>query len=926
MYVMIRYVGSGRTFLSLSLHIALQACGSPCVSPAILPTLTPYCTPFRLGCAATAQKRFFMRCRARNYRQRPGVAKPPPQGLEPMASKLVDWDSLKMSAFLSFMPDEGEQRAGIIEEYLWGYINILREKNSDRAAVQTREMTSFLKDEEEERRFLVEDTDCLALRMFIAETEKKGVELVESWEEESRALLLTAHKEYLAEAVCVEEEIHRMHVATQAFDSVFLKLCQVNPYWIWRKLQFVEDEQREREFQQQRDALSLEEREDRRRLIQEYNRCYTLAVEMLAFSEKIDMYQKHEMLFTHSCRVVSEDSAIKIQAAFRGFLEACLGVVALSGFYYLFIFLPFLVPSLSATATTNPSPSRDIEREWIRIATIGGGGTPWDEILTMRGSFVNIALFFSLSLYYCFTYALDFTWIHERHIRKSRQIVVDARSFIKLWCTRGVRWEPPISNNHPKERKFPPPCPSLRFPLTLPLHYTCTTTSLDCCLLLTFSIVSKQYIVRWSVDPMALATSLSDGRFLYRNKSGNILLEARSSSSKFSLLFGGNAAAFAVEESKGLIAVLLHSDGDLQLCVYRFNGNEMTTLLTKESKKVCPRANQVMWVGEAEFIAVSDTQSGTMLYAFDGEKLVKVSNPPLMAMESNGAFPLTTLQYVGVLDQMKQTTYFYDSQKEKVVETYVVPTAESASGPTNTSVCSTSASKNFVFMCHTDGSLHSVYVTKGSVRQLSPMQLEFMGEKEKGQKNLTVLCAALSSGQVFVALDQPVGGPHSPLLVLRYKYIKKLATLVVIEKAVVPCGAGSALLALSVDGRCLLRTPEKGGVESISIKSLTFRPVIRPEGEGVAAPAPQAAKDSRGPSAARTSTPATTTTAARAPLPCVAKSSNQQAVAPAALHAAASTTNGKANTAVPYPAMYFAAGLGIGIIVGSTIVSLWRRK
>lgn len=260
--------------------------------------------------------------RLRNtYRQRKDVAKPPPRNLMPLSTVLVDWDSLKCAALLSVMPEEGEQRAGLVEEYLWGYINILRQRNSAAVEIAAREKSSFLRDEEEERRFLAEDADRYALRTFITDTEKKCVEVLVDWEEQSRAELMKAHREYLGEAFNLLEELHRMHVSTQAFDSVFLKLCQVNPYWMWRKLKFIEVEQEEMERRRAQEEIVAEERVARREMINDYNRCFTLALEMKAFVEKADIYRTHEVFFTDTCAVIMEDSAIKIQAALRGFLS-----------------------------------------------------------------------------------------------------------------------------------------------------------------------------------------------------------------------------------------------------------------------------------------------------------------------------------------------------------------------------------------------------------------------------------------------------------------------------------------------------------------------------------------------------------------------------------------------------------------------------
>lgn len=262
--------------------------------------------------------------RLRNYykqKDKPYNRPPPPQHLRPVSVQLVDWETLKVGALNSYLPDEGTQRAGLIEEYLWGYINILRQRNKDASQINWRIRTSFLRDEEEERRFIAEDGDCFALRSFITETEKAAIEVIESWEAQSREALLTAHKEYLAESFAILEEIHRMHVATQAFDSCFLKRCQINPHWMWRKLQFIEDGARERAVRQAQLEVMDMEKAERRKMIATFNENYVLGFLSIAFVEKVDMYEKHRIDFTDSCRDILEDSAIKIQAAFRGYIS-----------------------------------------------------------------------------------------------------------------------------------------------------------------------------------------------------------------------------------------------------------------------------------------------------------------------------------------------------------------------------------------------------------------------------------------------------------------------------------------------------------------------------------------------------------------------------------------------------------------------------
>lgn len=412
---------------------------------------------------------------------------------------------------------------------------------------------------------------------------------------------------------------------------------------------------------------------------------------------------------------------------------------------------------------------------------------------------------------------------------------------------------------------------------------------------------------------MTIGTVLSDGRFIYQNKNGNLFIEKRggSGASTFSLLFGGNAVTFAVEESRGLVALLLRNDSqDVQLCVYGFDGSELAEQLCEHGgKKVHPKANTLLWVEEGQYLAVSDFHSGTVLYAWNGGKLTKCNDSPaLSAMEQNGSIPFSTLHYLGVLEAENHTVHFYDTQKQKVVESYAVPNRRGRQNVLRT-VCSSAADKNFVFIGNDDATLHSVYVTKGSVRKLTPMQLEFAPSRQRhsnngqtpnsGNTNNTetgsvneedialpaetansgpaanpprVICTALSSGQVLVGLDQPppAAVEASPkafnqcLVVIRYKYIKRLATLVMVEMAKIRLppssrgGCGSAvaggsgsngnangtavsptnsapanevtLVAISTDGRALVRTYVKStGEEIYRIETLHFEATPTPK-------------------------------------------------------------------------------------------------
>lgn len=246
------------------------------------------------------------------------MAKPPPKQLTPLSSVLVDWESLKTSSFLSIMPEEGTQRIGLIEEYLWEYLTLLKMRNNSKAEVIDRERTSFFLDEAEERNFMIQDGTHFALNHFILETEHKEIEVFCEWEEAARQQIVKAYNEYVLMTLVVREEIFRMHIVTEAFDSVFLKVCQVNPHWMWRKLKFIEVEQWEAMRKAERVALAEEEKASRRVLTSSYREQCIVILEMLAKAEKAGIFENHRVIFVSTCRDTLEDSAIKIQAAWRG--------------------------------------------------------------------------------------------------------------------------------------------------------------------------------------------------------------------------------------------------------------------------------------------------------------------------------------------------------------------------------------------------------------------------------------------------------------------------------------------------------------------------------------------------------------------------------------------------------------------------------
>lgn len=267
---------------------------------------------------------------------------------------------------------------------------------------------------------------------------------------------------------------------------------------------------------------------------------------------------------------------------------------------------------------------------------------------------------------------------------------------------------------------------------------------------------------------MSIATSLADDRYLFRNDKGHLYLEdpntggracknAKADVPSCSLLFGGSAISFALQEEHSLLAILHLDDQDVFLTIYEFNGEELTSpFLATERMKMPPSTKTVLWVGgkstarsegekkdEKLHIAVSDTNTWTHLFFVDeaARALSRCTTRVAAAMAHNGAAPFSALHYLGVLDHINNIIYFYDVNYDKVVDSYslfqtpeekmksdsTISSDRSSSSSSSPCIrCSSTASKNYIFFGHGKGSLFSAYVTKGSVRILSPELKEFV--------------------------------------------------------------------------------------------------------------------------------------------------------------------------------------------------------
>lgn len=258
---------------------------------------------------------------------------------------------------------------------------------------------------------------------------------------------------------------------------------------------------------------------------------------------------------------------------------------------------------------------------------------------------------------------------------------------------------------------------------------------------------------------MTVGTVLNDGRYLFRNDLGQLFLEDISSSNSlrrtkkeresfFSLIFGGNTLDFAVQEEHQLLAILCESFDEVYLAIFEFKGDEIQSpVFPIGDYKMNHGASTLLWVGgkhsvgaggnrdtEKLYIAVSDHHRGTQLYHVDLNRrtLHMCENVAVQAMQSSGAVPFVSMHYLCVVDPDTDNLYFLDVRHQSVVETHCLKGIEvteiegdELEAIRSIRYTSSTSDKNFLFLGFGGGSIFGAYVTKGSVRILSPVLEDF---------------------------------------------------------------------------------------------------------------------------------------------------------------------------------------------------------
>ncbi|KAH9593168.1 IQ motif [Trypanosoma melophagium] len=229
--------------------------------------------------------------------------------------------------FHSELPEEGVARTELMEEYLIGLTRLVRMRNASLNEAFDNALQRLERDETVEREFIEEDSNLLAWWSFIEYTAQKARMVMERREQTERLSIIDAFFLSALSNLSHLETLHREHVATQFLDSLFLKLCQVKPGWMWRRIPPLLDEENSSESKRVVSVplwlskLTDEESESRRRITDNFFSGYELILEVFTATEKRLMHNNHVKQFRSYMAPLSEmeEKATLIQAIFRGY-------------------------------------------------------------------------------------------------------------------------------------------------------------------------------------------------------------------------------------------------------------------------------------------------------------------------------------------------------------------------------------------------------------------------------------------------------------------------------------------------------------------------------------------------------------------------------------------------------------------------------
>lgn len=350
-------------------------------------------------------------------------------------------------------------------------------------------------------------------------------------------------------------------------------------------------------------------------------------------------------------------------------------------------------------------------------------------------------------------------------------------------------------------------------------------------------------------------TSFKDGRFAFLDADQRLRVESECRSNNYSLFYGGEVHAFAINEAQSMIALACPSDAATGLgpsegankercCIrlFRIAEDALGDLLAELN---VPTANQLLWVGE-RFLVASCPSSLTTIMELTAKLKLKIF------VQDKGKYPFTVGGLLGLVsgaDGSAPTIEMWDLQKNKRVETIKLGKKPSGTGSKhkcgskgggvlpgtgNVRIVGSCSSGNFAVLGNSDGSFEAIYggskssvklLTRVVTRRCSSSQLA-KGNPQRGTnqspngsspRSNSVLCIAPSPSHVLVALGNTgeIG---------RYSYLKKDTTLH--EEGTSLVGDENALVALSQARYLVRKSPEEGKpTESPSlVKKPTYVP------------------------------------------------------------------------------------------------------
>lgn len=237
------------------------------------------------------------------------------------SSQLLDWHAYSDECHAaSYDPEESQVRAGLVEAYLLGLLPILKERNRSRRAVVAAQLSLLVSDEAENRRFLNEDAHLLAHKTFTEMTQAAVVDAVAAMEAAGREAIKEEHIAFAVRATDQLEGLVRRTITIEFLDSVFLKLCQTQPQWMWRRLDAFMNNDADGGSANTPAAMAVFRAEAAARaLVASDHGAYVGACyAALATAEKRQLLSQWSVAARPTARDVLDTSATSVQAAFRG--------------------------------------------------------------------------------------------------------------------------------------------------------------------------------------------------------------------------------------------------------------------------------------------------------------------------------------------------------------------------------------------------------------------------------------------------------------------------------------------------------------------------------------------------------------------------------------------------------------------------------